>query len=452
MRRYARAIYGLLAVLAVIAALGLSGWLHAPVDCAGPLVDIPAGSFAQSQTQTQTQTESQMQTQAPTQTRPASAAESSAGPAEGDALVALEVINLLKNMYVSEVDVGALLKAYGEKHSIADMLAVLNDPYTRYMDPAQYQTMQDDMRGTFDGIGITVGIRDGQLTIVAPLKGTPGDRAGLRSMDRIKFIDGKSTRDMALEYAVSLMKGKKGTEVVLGIERDEDGKTRFFEVKIIRDTIRVPHVVSEMLEDGIGYVQISSFFGDDTMDALNRELDVLARQEMRGLILDLRYNPGGSFPLAIQVASRFLPAGAPVVHVVGRDGRRVTYYSGRGPKVTVPVVVLVNEASESASEIVAGALQDMRVATIVGVTTFGKGLVQTIYPLSDGAAVSITTSRYLTAGGHSIDKKGIVPDVVVGLTKPGDAQKESPQEAPRDVQLDRAIEILKAKIQGRKAA
>lgn len=207
-----------------------------------------------------------------------------------------------------------------------------------------------------------------------------------------------------------------------------------------------------MLEDGIGYVQISSFFGDDTMDALNRELDALARQEMRGLILDLRYNPGGSFPLAIQVASRFLPAGAPVVHVVGRDGRRVTYYSGRGPKVTVPVVVLVNEASASASEIVAGALQDMKVATIVGVTTFGKGLVQTIYPLSDGSAVSITTSRYLTAGGHSIDKKGIVPDVVVSLTKPGDAQKESPQEVPRDVQLDRAIEILKAKIQGRKAA
>jgi len=362
------------------------------------------------------------------------------------------VINLLKNVYVSPIDVEALLKAYDERHSIPDMLAVLNDPYTRYMDAEQYRTMQDDMRGTFDGIGITVGIRDGQLIVVAPLKGTPGERAGLRSMDRIMFIDGKPTKDMALDYAVSLMKGKRGTEVVLGIERDEGGKRRSFDVKVIRDTIRVPHVASEILKDGIGYVQISSFFGDDTMDSLNHELDSLARQGMRGLILDLRYNPGGSFPLAIEVASRFLPAGSPVVHVVGRDGRKVTYYSSQGPKVTVPVVVLVNEASASASEIVAGALQDMKVATIVGVTTFGKGLVQTIYPLSDGSAVSITTSRYLTAGGNSIDKKGIVPDVVVSLTSSGGAQAKSDQEATQDLQLDKAVEILEAKLAARKAA
>ncbi|MCR4402084.1 MAG: S41 family peptidase [Firmicutes bacterium] len=367
--------------------------------------------------------------------------------------MALEVVQLLKQTYVSQVDVGALLRAYNEKRSIPDMLAVLNDPYTRYMNAAQYRTMQEDIRGTFDGIGITVGIRDGQLTIVAPLKGTPGDRAGLRSMDRIKFIDGKPTKDMVLDYAVSLMKGKKGTEVVLGVERDEDGKTRFFEVRIIRDTIRVPHVASEMLQDGIGYVQISSFLGDDTAEALDRELGGLASKGMRGLILDLRYNPGGSFPLAIEVASRFMAAGSPVVHVVGRDGQKVTYYAGPGPKTSVPMVVLVNEASASASEIVAGALQDMKVATVIGVTTFGKGLVQTIYPLSDGSAVSITTSKYLTAGGHSIDKRGIVPDIQVSPPKPaGDARDEAESEAPVDVQLDKAIETLKAKIEERKAA
>ncbi|MGE5594053.1 MAG: S41 family peptidase [Betaproteobacteria bacterium] len=448
MRRYARAVYGLLAALAVIAALGLSGWLHAPADCAGPLSNVSAGEVAQTQAQTQEQADVRAQTGSET----ASPGKSTSGSSEDSGLVALEVINLLKNAYVSPVDVEALLKAYDERHSIADMLAILNDPYTRYMDAAQYRTMQDDMRGTFDGIGITVGIRDGQLTVVAPLKGTPGERAGLRSMDRIMFIDGKPTKDMALDYAVSLMKGKKGTEVVLGIERDEGGKTRSFDVKVVRDTIRVPHVASEILKDGIGYVQISSFFGDDTMDALNHELDVLTRQGMRGLILDLRYNPGGSFPLAIEVASRFLPAGSPVVHVVGRDGKKVTYYSSRVPKVAVPVVVLVNEASASASEIVAGALQDMKVATIVGVTTFGKGLVQTIYPLSDGSAVSITTSRYLTAGGNSIDKKGIVPDVVVSLTNSRDAQAESEQEATQDPQLDKALEILEAKLAARKAA
>ncbi|MDI7247645.1 MAG: S41 family peptidase [Bacillota bacterium] len=452
MRRFERVMCGSLIALAVVAALGILGWLHAPADCAVPLVDVPAASVSQTGSQLRDQDQARTQAQTEAQAQPAGPLDGSAKPAEGNALVALEVINLLKNMYVSEVDVAGLLKAYDEKHSIPDMLAVLGDPYTRYMDPAQYRAMTDDMRGTFDGIGIYIGIREGQLTVMAPLKGTPGERAGLRPLDRIKFIDGKSTKDMAIEYAQSLMKGKKGTEVVLGIERDEDGKTRFFEVKIIRDTIRIPHVASEMLEGGIGYVQISSFFGDDTMDALDRELDALARQEMRGLILDLRYNPGGSFPLAIQVASRFLPSGTPVVHVVGRDGRRLTYYSGRGRKITVPVVVLVNEASASASEIVAGALQDTKAATIVGVTTFGKGLVQTIYPLSDGSAVSITTSRYLTAGGHSIDKKGIVPDVAVSLPKPEDAPAGASQDALRDTQLDRAIEVLRAKIQERKAA
>lgn len=451
MRRYARAVYGLLAALAVIAVLGLSGWLHAPADCAGPLSGVSEREVAQTQgAQVRTQAETDVRVQAGPEA--ASPSGSTSGSGEPSALVALEVINLLKNVYVSPIDVEALLKAYDERHSIPDMLAVLNDPYTRYMDAEQYRTMQDDMRGTFDGIGITVGIRDGQLIVVAPLKGTPGERAGLRSMDRIMFIDGKPTKDMALDYAVSLMKGKRGTEVVLGIERDEGGKRRSFDVKVIRDTIRVPHVASEILKDGIGYVQISSFFGDDTMDSLNHELDSLARQGMRGLILDLRYNPGGSFPLAIEVASRFLPAGSPVVHVVGRDGRKVTYYSSQGPKVTVPVVVLVNEASASASEIVAGALQDMKVATIVGVTTFGKGLVQTIYPLSDGSAVSITTSRYLTAGGNSIDKKGIVPDVVVSMTSSGGAQAKSDQEATQDLQLDKAVEILEAKLAARKAA
>ncbi|MEW6229888.1 MAG: S41 family peptidase, partial [Bacillota bacterium] len=320
------------------------------------------------------------------------------------------------------------------------------DPYSKYMDENAYTAMLDDMKGTFEGIGVTIGIRDGQLTVVAPLKGTPGERAGLRPLDRIKSIDGRPTKDMALEYAVSLIKGKKGTGVVLGIERDENGVTRAFEVRIVRDTVRVPHVASKLMDGGIGHLQISSFFGDDTLDAMTNEIDNLTRQGMRALLLDLRFNPGGSLPLAIQVASKFLPAGAPVVHIVSKGGNRVTYYSGPGKKITVPIVVLVNEASASASEIVAGALQDMKAATIVGMTTFGKGLVQTIYPLSDGSAISITTHKYLTAGGNSIDKKGVVPDVVVALPE---KPPEKPEGEPRDVQLDKAIEILKAKIQQR---
>jgi len=403
----------LVTVGAVILAVVLAGWLHAPAHGAGPATQ---GSEK--------------------------ASEQGPKAIEQSSKVALEVISLLKDHYISDVDVAELMRVYSEKQSIADMLAALKDPYSKYMDKNAYAAMLDDMKGTFEGIGITIGVRDGQLTVISPLKGTPGERAGLRPLDRVKSIDGRPTKDMALEYAVSLIKGKKGTEVVLGIERDENGATRAFEVRIVRDTIRVPHVASKLMDGGIGHLQISSFFGDDTLDAMTNEIDNLTRQGMRALILDLRFNPGGSLPLAIQVASKFLPAGSPVVHIVSKGGNRVTYYSGPGKKVGVPVVVLVNEASASSSEIVAGALKDMKAATIVGVTTFGKGLVQTIYPLSDGSAISITTHKYLTAGGNSIDKKGVVPDVVVALPEKSEGE-------PRDVQLDRAIEILKAKIQQR---
>ncbi|MEW5865621.1 MAG: S41 family peptidase [Bacillota bacterium] len=403
----------LVTVGAVILAVVLAGWLHAPAH--------GAGSATQGSEK---------------------ASERGPKAIEQSSKVALEVISLLKDHYISDVDVAELMRVYSEKQSIADMLAALKDPYSKYMDKNAYAAMLDDMKGTFEGIGITIGVRDGQLTVISPLKGTPGERAGLRPLDRVKSIDGRPTKDMALEYAVSLIKGKKGTEVVLGIERDENGATRAFEVRIVRDTIRVPHVASKLMDGGIGHLQISSFFGDDTLDAMTNEIDNLTRQGMRALILDLRFNPGGSLPLAIQVASKFLPAGSPVVHIVSKGGNRVTYYSGPGKKVGVPVVVLVNEASASSSEIVAGALKDMKAATIVGVTTFGKGLVQTIYPLSDGSAISITTHKYLTAGGNSIDKKGVVPDVVVALPEKSEGE-------PRDVQLDRAIEILKAKIQQR---
>lgn len=406
---------------AVILAVVLAGWLHAPAHGAGPATPTP---------------------------NPAKASEQGSRAIEQSSKVALEAISLLKDHYISDVDVAELMRVYSGNQSMADMLAALKDPYSKYMDKNAYAAMLEDMKGTFEGIGITIAIRDGQLTVVAPLKGTPAERAGLRPLDRVKSVDGKSTKDMTLEYAISLIKGKKGTEVVLGIERDGNGVTRAFEVRIVRDTIRVPHVASRLMDGGIGQMQISSFFGDDTLDAMTNEIDNLTRQGMRALILDLRFNSGGSLPLAIQVASRFLPTGAPVVHIVSKGGNRVTYYSGPGKKTTVPIAVLVNEASASASEIVAGALQDMKIATIVGVTTFGKGLVQTIYPLSDGSAISITTHRYLTAGGNSIDKKGVVPDVVVTLPE---KPPEEPEGEPRDVQLDKAIEILKVKIQQREA-
>jgi carboxyl-terminal processing protease len=356
---------------------------------------------------------------------------------------ALEALYILKHFYLHPVDDAVLLEAYSREQRVEDMVKALDDPYSKFMDKSQFRTFMDDMKGSFDGIGIVVGILDGELTIVSPIKDTPGERAGLLPLDRIKHIDGRTTQDMALEYAVSLMKGKKGTTVVLGIERAENETTSNFDVSIVRDTIAIPRIGCEMLDDGIGHVHLASFFGEHTAEEMMEEIQNLLEQNMKGLILDLRLNPGGSVDLAVQVATKFLPAGTPVVHMVGKGGRRVTYHAGPGAKVDVPMVVLVNEASASSSEIVAGALKDMGRATIVGVKTFGKGSVQTIYPLSDGSAISVTTHKYLTAGEHLIDKKGIEPDIVVELSE----MSEDSEDDLTDAQVQAAIEILKAQLE-----
>jgi carboxyl-terminal processing protease len=362
---------------------------------------------------------------------------------EKRAQAALETLYILKNFYLYPADEHVLIKAYEQEQSIQDMIKALDDPLARFMNEAEFRTFMEDMKGSFDGIGIVVGILDGELTIVAPIKDTPGERGGLMSLDKIRHIDGRTTEDMALEYAVSLMKGPKGTTVVLGIERTENETTRAFDVSIVRDTIRIPRTSCKMQEDQIGYVHLASFFGENTAETMMEEIKSLFDQDMKGLILDLRLNTGGSVDLAVQVSTKFLPAGTPVVHMVDKSGRRVTYHAGPGEKVDIPLVVLVDEVSASASEIVAGALKDMGRATIVGVKTFGKGSVQTIYPLSDGSAISITTHKYLTAGEHSIDKRGIEPDVEVELPEAPEDSKDS----VTDTQLEAAIKILKEQLE-----
>ncbi|NLA06123.1 MAG: PDZ domain-containing protein, partial [Firmicutes bacterium] len=248
------------------------------------------------------------------------------------AQAALETLYILKNFYLYPIDESVLLKAYSQDQRIEDMIKALDDPLSRFMNESEFQTFMEDMKGSFDGIGIVVGILDEELTIVSPIKGTPGEQAGLLPLDRIKHIDGRDTKDMALEYAVSLMKGKKGTTVVLGIERTENETTRAFDVSIIRDTIVIPRTSCEMLDDEIGYVHLASFFGENTAEEMMDEIRSLLDRNMKGFILDLRLNPGGSVDLAVQVATKFLPAGTPVVHMVDKSGRRVTYYAGPGDK------------------------------------------------------------------------------------------------------------------------
>ncbi|HHY98077.1 MAG TPA: S41 family peptidase [Firmicutes bacterium] len=362
---------------------------------------------------------------------------------------AIEVILSLERYYIDKVDTGKLVKAYLKNHSIPEMLATLGDPYTRYMNPREFLTLLEDAKGEFDGIGITVGLRDNMLTVIAPLEGTPGYKAGLKPGDHIVTIDGKSTKDMALDYAVSLMRGKKGTQVILGVERKGEKGTLTF--KIIRDTVKAPPPVeAKMLDNKIGYVILANFEGKDTAAEMRSAIEKLEKEGMQGLILDLRFNGGGLLELAVQIAQMFIPEGKPIVHTIDRDGLKQTAYAGPGKRFSLPMVVLVNEYSASASEILSGALQDLKVADLVGTKTFGKGVVQIIQPLSDGSGLTITVQRYLTPLGRSIHGTGLKPDIYVELPVPDKSSGSGGSSTPKqikDTQLEKAKQVLLKKIQ-----
>lgn len=341
--------------------------------------------------------------------------------------LAAEIALLVRLQYVDPVRVTDLLSAYMVTDTIEGMLESLGDQYTRYLDPGAYKAYTEDVEGTYSGIGIHVGLLNGRATVVAPMPDTPAKRAGLASGDVIMAIDGKSTENMSLEEAVSLMKGPEGTRVVLTIQREGE---ELRDVEIVRAVITVPVVESEMVEEGIGYLRIITFSAD-TADQVHRALEDLRSQGAEGLVLDLRWNGGGLFDQSILVASMFVGEG-PIVHRVGRGGVKNTHMrSTEVPTYDIPLVVLVNQWSASSAEILAGALKDSGRAPLVGTKTFGKGVVQGVFPLGNGGALSVTTDRYLTAAERSIHGEGIVPDYIVELPEPGEPA-ESEELGPFD--------------------
>lgn len=366
----------------------------------------------------------------------------------------LEVISLVKTQYVDPVDSLALISGYLSTGSVNGMLEeVLGDGYTRHMDRAAYRQMQADTSGEFSGIGIVVGIRDGRITIISPIEDTPGFHAGLQGGDVIVSIDGRSTEGMFLDEAVSLMRGERHTEVQLGIDRNGEA----FEVTVTRDDIVVrsvsrvevvePSPDFPFLTDRVGYIRLSNF-SERTSHELEEALLDLEAAGVRGIALDLRNNPGGLLTAALQAADKFIPDG-PLVHIVGRGDARRTYHASGPTHPRLPMVVLVNQFSASASEILAGALRDRGIAVLVGETTFGKGLVQTIFGLSDGG-LSLTSARFETAGGHAIHEVGIEPDVVVRLDEQEAAELYDivrfGSVSPEDPQLTRALQELQFQV------
>ena len=385
-----------------------------------------------------------------------------------------EVLSLIQTNYVDETKSKDLIYS-----GIKGMLEGL-DPHSAFMPPDIFKEMQVETQGLFGGLGIEITVKDRMLTVVAPIEGTPADRAGIHPGDRIIKIDGSPTKDMTLMEAVKKLRGTKGTSVTLSILREESPGP--FELALVREIIEVKSIKTKDLGDGIAYIRISSFQERTGKDLL-KAIEQLGQGAVSAMVLDLRNNPGGLLNQAVQVSDLFLDKGQLIVYTEGRiknqDLRFSAEHGAQIPKV--PMVVLVNGGSASASEIVAGALQDWKRAVVLGTKTFGKGSVQTVVPLSDGSGLRLTTAKYFTPQGRSIHGIGLIPDIVVEVPRPpmakaqavpddknGESGKEriekrqekkiseeegdttlqiGKREGPdpnSDIQLKRAMEILKA--------
>ncbi len=314
-----------------------------------------------------------------------------------------DCLDLIQKYYVEEVKSSTLIDG-----AIKGMVSVL-DPHSTYLSKEDYKEMQISTTGSFGGLGIEIGLRNNQLTVITPIEGTPAFNAGIRPGDRILRIDATLTNEMTIEEAVKLLRGPKGSKVKLTILRESQEKP--IEVTITRAIIHIESVISQVIEPGYGYIKIRNF-QVDTSEAVRKALQKM--MPLKGLVIDLRYDPGGLLDQAITVSDLFLSEGK-IVYTDGRKPEDRTEYVAHkeGTFEGFPIVVLINGGTASAAEIVSGALQDNKRALIVGVRSFGKASVQTIRPLSDGSALKLTVARYYTPLGRSIQAKGIEPDVVV---------------------------------------
>lgn len=352
-----------------------------------------------------------------------------------------EVMDRIKADYVEPIDDRQLVES-----AVRGMVADL-DPHSQYLDADEYQDIRISSSGRYSGVGLEISAADGEITVVAPIDGTPAFRAGIKSGDVIVAIDDSTVRRDGLQETIDRLRGKAGTRVSVSILRGPQAELLVFNLR--RENVRVASVRHDSLSPSLGYVRISQF-NDNTASELGRAIDEIRAgfeagdEEMRGLILDLRNNPGGILDSAVDVSDLFLDGGV-IVSAEGRSSEsHFVREAGRGDILHgLPIAILVNKGSASASEIVAGALQDHDRAMIIGTSTFGKGLVQTVMPLSRGRAIKLTTSRYFTPSGDSIHETGITPDVeVFGDQRFPGRQLNAGLDREDDLQLVEAIDVL----------
>ena len=340
-----------------------------------------------------------------------------------------EVLTQIQKHYVEEVKPKDLVQG-----AIRGMLATL-DPHSAYMTPEMFKEIQVETKGEFGGVGIQIGIKDNRLAVIAPIEGTPAQKAGIRAGDFIIKVNEETTKDLTLMDAVQRMRGPKGTKVNLTIQRDGTPDPLVF--ILTRDIIKIESVKSKVLDNNIAYVRLTQF-QESTARDLSRALKQFREQKLSSTILDLRNNPGGLLTSSVEVSEQFVGPGKLIVYIKGREGRKDEYLSRAKDQLEeYPMIVLVNEGSASASEIVAGALQDWGRAVVIGTTTFGKGSVQTILPLADGSGLRLTTAQYFTPKGRSIQATGITPDIVVKpqpvtLAKAGEKEANGKSQKPKE--------------------
>jgi len=332
-----------------------------------------------------------------------------------------EVLSLIESNYVESVESETIING-----AIRGMVKAL-DPHTSYLPPASYKEMQVETTGKFGGLGIEISIRDGVLTVVSPIEETPAFKVGIKAGDKIIKIEEESTLDMTLQDAVSLLRGETGSPVTITIFRDSFKAPKEF--TIVRAIIKVRSVVHKLYKKDIGYIKIRSFSKNTSVD-LDKALAELEKKEISKLILDLRNNPGGLLNQAVEVTDRFLNRENLIVYTKRRSDEQNMRFTSHDKVagVSYPLIVLVNSGSASASEIVAGALQDLNRAIILGTPTFGKGSVQTIIPLSDGSALRLTTARYYTPSGRVIQENGIEPDIIIERKTPEELEEDDEKE------------------------
>ncbi|OLS03048.1 S41 family peptidase [Tissierella creatinophila] len=350
------------------------------------------------------------------------------------------VESLIKESYLKDVDNETLREG-----QLKGIVASLGDPYSQYLTADEYTDLSQQTSGEYGGIGVIVTPgEDNLITVVSPIKGTPGEVAGIKPEDKIIAVDGKEFMAEDMDKAVKIMKGKPKTKVVLTILRkNKDGSNKTFDLDIVREKIRLETVNSSIVDDNIGYINITSF-DELTYKDFMKDLKKLQGKDVKGLIIDLRNNPGGLLDVTADIADELLGEGT-IVYTETKGGEK-EYYKSKPSQIDIPLVVLVNGGSASASEILSGAIKDYKRGELIGTKTFGKGIVQRIRPLptKDGSAIKLTISEYFTPNGTNIHGIGIEPDIVVEL--PEDIKVIGVENLKEDTQLKKALEVIKEKI------